>query len=242
MAQPVLSYRSQKVSDTSAVAATRDSLLRALQPSGQTLRLRDCARIPQRRFILSVTRAEALGAELTFEILREPDSTYSLQMQASPTGASPKRCEPPLPPAPWSGPPLTRIDVPRVYRAEWQKAPNRSTCVLIAPRSLGEGAGAVPRAATFSGGWAVAYDRPELRSAFGVAGTGSKASDPAYRDWPHVRRWADSSSAEYGPEGGTGPNQLAYLRIAGQECLYNVWSRLSRAHLELLLDQLRVVE
>jgi len=132
--------------------------------------------------------------------------------------------------------------VAAVYRTEWQKAPNRATCALIAPRSLGEGAGAVPRRANFSGGWAVAYDRPGLRSAFGVAGTGSKASDPAYSDWPHARRWADGSSAEYGPEGGTGSNQLAYLRIAGQECLYNVWSRLGRAHLELLLEELRFVQ
>ncbi|MDQ3996287.1 MAG: hypothetical protein M3303_04645 [Gemmatimonadota bacterium] len=101
MAQPVLSYRSQKVADTSAAAATRDSLLRPLQSSGQQLRLRDCARrVPQRRFILSVTQAEALGAELTFQILREPDSTYSLHMQASPTGAAPQRCDPSLRRAP----------------------------------------------------------------------------------------------------------------------------------------------
>ncbi|HEY5610921.1 MAG TPA: hypothetical protein VIL97_06930 [Thermoanaerobaculia bacterium] len=33
----------------------------------------------------------------------------------------------------------------------------------------------------------------------------------------------------------------AYLRIAGQQCLYNLWSRLGRDHLELLLDELRLV-
>ena len=147
-----------------------------------------------------------------------------------------------LPRAPWAEPSLRWGEVPAAYRTEWQKASNRRTCVAIAPRSLGEAARATPRAATFSGGWAVAYDTPAVRSAFGVAGTGSKASDPAYSDWPYVRRWADGSSAEYGPEGGSGNNQLAYLRIAGQECLYNVWSRLGRAHLEQLLDQLRFVE
>ena len=52
---------------------------------------------------------------------------------------------------------------------------------------------------------------------------------------------ADGSTAGYGPEGGTGPAQLAYLRIAGQGCLYNVWSRLGRAHLEQLLGALRFV-
>jgi hypothetical protein len=146
------------------------------------------------------------------------------------------------PAAPWTGRALEWDEVPAAYRAEWFKAANRRTCAAIAPESLAEGTGATPRAATFSGGWAVAYDTRIVRSAFGVAGTGSKASDPAYSDWPYVRRWADGSSAEYGPEGGSGDNQLAYLRIAGQECLYNVWSRLGRAHLERLLDQLRFVE
>ena len=42
-------------------------------------------------------------------------------------------------------------------------------------------------------------------------------------------------------EGGSGPNQLAYLTIPGQGCLYNVWSRLGVDHLEYLLGQLRFV-
>ncbi len=153
--------------------------------------------------------------------------------------------EPPAagpPRAPWAGQSLRWSQLPAPYRTEWEKAANRSTCAPVAPSSLGDGAAARARAATFSGGWAVAYDTPTTRSAFGVAGTGSKASDPAYSDWPFVRRWADGSSAEYGPEGGTGDNQLAYLRISGQGCLYNVWSRLGRQHLEHLLDQLRFVE
>jgi len=77
---------------------------------------------------------------------------------------------------------------------------------------------------------------------FGIAGTGSSATDDAYDAWPHTIRWADSSSAGYGPEGGSGPNQLAYLRVTGQECLYNVWSRLGVPHLEHLLSQLRFVK
>lgn len=153
----------------------------------------------------------------------------------------PPPAAPVLPAAPWSGERLAPGAVPAVYLSEWRKAENRAGCAPIAPASLGEGAGARPRAATFSGGWAVAYDRPGLRSAFGVAGTGSRASDPAYDEWPHRRAWADGSAAGYGPEGGTGANQLAYLRIQGQDCLYNVWSNLGRAHLEHLLDNLRFV-
>lgn len=145
------------------------------------------------------------------------------------------------PPAPWALPALATAQVPRLYLEQWRRAENRTTCALVAPGSLGVGEGAVPRAATFSGGWAVAYDQPDLRSAFGVAGTGAPAAEPSYDEWPFSRRWADGSSAGYGPEGGSGPNQLAYLRIAGQGCLYNVWSRLGREHLEHLLQQLRFV-
>jgi hypothetical protein len=150
---------------------------------------------------------------------------------------------PAVPRAPWASARLPGASLPAVYVTQWEKAENRATCALLAPQSVGAaGAGAVPRAATFSGGWAVAYDLPGERSAFGVAGTGSRASDPAYDQWPYALEWADGSSAGYGPEGGTGPNQLAYLRVAGQDCLYNVWSRLGREHLEELLGQLRFVE
>lgn len=145
------------------------------------------------------------------------------------------------PPAPWAGAALTAGEVPTAYAEQWRQAENRAGCALIAPRALGAGEGATPRAATFSGGWAVAYDQPDLRSAFGVAGAGVAADGPSYADWPHARAWADGSSASYGPEGGTGPNQLAYLRIAGQQCLYNIWSRLGVEHLEFLLEQLRFV-
>lgn len=88
----------------------------------------------------------------------------------------------------------------------------------------------------------MAYDLPNLRSAFGIAGAGVSAGDPSYDKWPYIQQWDDGSKAEYGPEGGTGPNELAYVRIQGQKCLYNVWSRLGRQHLELLLSELRLVE
>lgn len=145
------------------------------------------------------------------------------------------------PPAPWSGAPLPAASVPSVYGAEWRKAANRAACAPLAPASLDPHVAARPRAATFSGGWAVAYDLPDRRSAFGVAGAGVSAAGPSYSGWPYRMRWADGSTAEYGPEGGTGPNQLAYLRIPGQDCLYNVWSGLGREHLEQLLGRLRFV-
>lgn len=148
----------------------------------------------------------------------------------------------PIPPAPWSQPTLSRGNVPAVYVTEWREADNRITCALLAPASLGDGTGATPRAATFSGGWAVAYDKGETRSAFGVAGTAVNSADPDSWKWSHNLRWADGSTAGYGPEGGTGPSELAYLKVHGQQCLYNVWSRLGRQHLEHLLTQLRFVD
>jgi hypothetical protein len=153
------------------------------------------------------------------------------------TGTAPRDSQ-----APWRDAPLRRADVPAVFVTQWEKAENRATCALIAPRSLGDGAGATPRAAQFGGGWGVAYDLPNIRSAFGVAGAGVTADDPTYDKWPYVLTWDDGSRAEYGPEGGQGPNQLAYVTIRGQRCLYNVWSRLGRAHLEYLLRELRLVE
>jgi len=101
---------------------------------------------------------------------------------------------------------------------------------------------ATPRKATFSGGWSVAYDLPQQRSVFGVAGPGSDAWDPdTYAQWPHNVSWSDGSSAGYGPEAGTGPNWLAYVKIPGQQCLYNVWSRRGQSHLEQIIDSLRMV-
>lgn len=143
---------------------------------------------------------------------------------------------------PWSGPRLDPDEIPAVYLTEWGSARNRAACALLAPASIGTPRPATPRRATFSGGWAVAYDLPELRSAFGIAGTGARAAAPAYAGFPYHREWLDGSSVDYGLEGGSGPNLLAYLRVRGQDCLYNVWSRLGREHLEFLISQLRYVE
>jgi len=144
--------------------------------------------------------------------------------------------------APWSNERLAPRDVPPVYVTVWRAAENRHGCALLAPARLSSEVAAQPRAATFSGGWAVAYDLPSERSAFGVAGTGASAwTGEVYDAWPERRAYADGSRVGYGREGGTGPNWLAYVRIPGQDCLYNVWSRRGQAHLEELLAELRFV-
>jgi hypothetical protein len=148
-------------------------------------------------------------------------------------------------PPPWSNPAIAASAVPPIYPTVWRQSANRARCALLAPERLDPTLAreAMPRAAPFSGGWAVAYDLPTMRSAFGVAGTGSSAwADDIYDAWPEKRVFADSSRAGYGPEGGAGPNWLAYVLIPGQECLYNVWSRRGQAHLEELMGQLRFVQ
>ncbi|BAV65269.1 hypothetical protein [Sphingobium cloacae] len=149
----------------------------------------------------------------------------------------------------------------RRARAEWAKAENRKHCAPLALAAPGQPEG-TPRAATFGGGWAVAFDLPGQRSAYGFAGTGLLPDDYAeaavqrdrlYRQWPYfrdLRQFAAPSFAGYGQEGaepypagnpdGTGLKSLAYVRIAGQRCTYNVWSGISRDHLLWMLDNLRI--
>jgi hypothetical protein len=87
---------------------------------------------------------------------------------------------------------------------------------------------------------------------YGVAGAGVAADDDSrLSTWPYFKRYADGSAVGYGVVGrepysasnpdGAGQQSLAYLRIAGQGCSYNVWSKLGRQHLELLLSRLRRV-
>lgn len=146
--------------------------------------------------------------------------------------------------------------------AEWRKAENRRACAPLAFTAEGGARGQARRAA-FGGGWGVAFDQPGLRSAYGLAGTGLLPGDEApigeqrerlARQWPYVRALPGlrpQAFAGYGIEGATplttadgdgrGQNMLAYVRVPGQRCLYNVWSRLGRRHLEFLMDGLRIV-
>jgi hypothetical protein len=153
----------------------------------------------------------------------------------------------------------------QVAVAEWRKASNRKACAPLALASNG-GVRSKVRSANFGGGWGVAFDTPSMRSAYGFAGSGLLPEDQASqaekraelaRQWPYTRELGRpgglpaGSLAGYGLEGaarysdanpsGAGEQSIAYVRIAGQKCLYDVWSRVSRAHLETLLDSLRIV-
>lgn len=145
-------------------------------------------------------------------------------------------------PPPWAVAPLAADAAPAVYREEWARADNRATCAPLVLAGAEAEPGIRVRRANFSGGWGVAYDAPGQRSVFGIAGAGVPArADDAYR-FPHTIAWSDGSEANYGLEGGTGPGQAAYLTVAGQDCLYNLWSKRGPAHLEALFASLRRLE
>ena len=163
--------------------------------------------------------------------------------------------------APWSAPPLPQSAVPQHLIADWAGAANQTWCSALFPedpRSLSPAG--VSRSADFSGGWAVAWDLPNGpgrdatdgycpdcgRSAFGIAGADFTGTVNDLAIWPNQIAWSDGSRAGHGLEGleapGSGAPELAYLKIDGQGCLYNVWSFLGEEHLLELLDSLRFVE
>lgn len=168
----------------------------------------------------------------------------------------------PSPAAPSPGEPLA-IQAERLILTEWRKAANRKTCAPLAFTTTAEFE-ATPRPARFSGGWAIAFDLPGLRSAYGIAGTGhvpDRHEDAGlqrqrlFEQWPLFRDLPAlpfPSFAGYGYEGAgsydaaaaarSGGKHLAYVRIGGQACDYNVWTRMGREHMESLLANLRLAE
>lgn len=146
------------------------------------------------------------------------------------------------PRAPLDSAPVAAGAVPAVYLVEWKKAKNRARCAPLALVGGEKRPGVKVRRADFSDGWAVAYDLPGQRSAYGVAGTGLDIDGKGYR-FPNSLNFADGSNAHYGLTGGTGPGYLAYVEVAGQRCLYNVWSNVGgQEQLEELLRSLRLVQ
>ena len=146
-------------------------------------------------------------------------------------------------PPPWTAKAVKSIAVPEVYYSQWYKAENQKTCALLVLSTGDKMRDAKPRRAEYSGGWAVAFDTPKIRSIYGIAGTGSVAlARDDSKTFPNTIRWSDGSYASYGLKGGTGPGYLAYVTVAGQGCKYNVWSQISQDHLVSLLNGLRFAQ
>jgi hypothetical protein len=144
--------------------------------------------------------------------------------------------------APWDRAPLDLAGIPSVLIDEWQRAENQLWCSVLFPLTVAP-EGATMRRAEFGGGWAVAWDLPELRSAFGVAGVGLPAWDDIGTRMPMTVRYGDQVVG-YGGEGfdDDAEQRLAEFSIPGQLCAYQVWSKLGDEHLLGLVDSLRQID
>lgn len=159
-------------------------------------------------------------------------------------------------PPPWSGSQIASGDARRVGIDEWLAAENKDQARLVLPADVALSDGAAPRPATFSGGWAVAWDEtggPGVdptgafcetcgRGVAGVAGTGSLATRDFGPPFTNVVQWSDGSAVGYTGARPDNRQFLANLYVNGQGALYQVWSYVSQRHLEYLISQLRFVE
>lgn len=143
---------------------------------------------------------------------------------------------------PWNREMIDLAEVPPVLVEEWRRAENHLWCSALYPVDTGVTA-ATLRRAEFSGGWALAWDTPELRSAFGIAGVGSPAWVDIGIRMPNTVAY-DGQIVGYGGEGfdDAATQRLAEFSIPGQLCAYQIWSQLGDEHLLELVDSLRLVE
>lgn len=160
-----------------------------------------------------------------------------------------------LPAAPWSSIRLVASEAPSALMSAWSEAENRAWC---APASVASGADATARAAQVYGGWSVEFDqagvpgvRPDGRAcprcgraAFGIVGTAMSPEDAIDPDAeaPPAPTFADGSRAEIIPAASRGEAASATVVVAGQGCVYQVWSFLGEEHLQTLLSSFRLVE
>lgn len=144
--------------------------------------------------------------------------------------------------APWDREKLAGADASPVLIEEWQLSENQLWCSGLFPDGFDTG-GATIRRAEFAGGWAVAWDLPGLRSAFGIAGTGSPAWVDIGIRMPKTVAYGDQVVG-YGGEGfdEAAQQRLAEFAIPGQLCGYQAWSKLGDEHLLELVDSLRRVD
>lgn len=150
-----------------------------------------------------------------------------------------------LPIASWTKPAINSSQTDAVYHQEWSKSPTKTTCPILAlpKNSNAQISGHSARRANFSGGWGVAYDLPNDRSAYGVANVGVlKSGEQVFDNWPYNVSYQDGSRVGYGHEGGDpSAKWLAYLVIPQNRCFYNVWSSQGQSHLEQMISELRWV-
>lgn len=161
----------------------------------------------------------------------------------------------PAPTAPWSAEHLAQPAAPRALLQAWHRADNQGWCAPLAPTTLGAGDGARARAGSYAGGWSLEFDhrgsagmtaRGEVcetcgRGAFGVAGTAMSADEAQDLVGPTATVQADGGRIDV-QASAEDPAAVATIVVPGQDCVYQVWSFLGRAHLDELVASLRLVD
>jgi hypothetical protein len=159
-----------------------------------------------------------------------------------------------LPAAPWAAERLETTAVPDALIASWRDAENRAWCAPVAPSAID---GAIARAGEIYGGWSVEFDhagspgvRPNGstcprcgRAAFGIVGTAMTPEDAVDPDAvvEPAPTFNDGSRAEIAAAASRSEAASATIVVAGQGCVYQVWSFLGEEHLRGLVDSLRLV-
>jgi hypothetical protein len=163
-----------------------------------------------------------------------------------------------LPSAPWSAPAMSAHEAPRQILTAWENADNRDHCAPLATRSMGVAEGAHARTSELSGGWLVEFDHPGLpgvdrqgrecdtcgRSVVGIAGTSIAPDALIAPDADTLSpTYSDGSHAEIEVVDADGESVASVtFTIAGQSCVYEVWSLLGPDHLAEVVSGLRLVE
>ena len=149
----------------------------------------------------------------------------------------------------------------------WATAENNQICAPIG--SLAGNAELVPAAIIPSRpstqvGWAILFNHPNGEPGYNIEGAGHYVPDeesesarrvtiqkkwPGFRELPNLAPGAyagylalgESLNAPQNPE-GIGMATKAFVHIPGQKCTYHVSDRISRIHLEKVLDGLRMID
>jgi len=189
---------------------------------------------------ISIATAILLSACSTTTL--QPEGTTPATPTPSPlsVASTTERAED-LPPPPWGMEHTPGDRAPWNLVAAWQQASNRDWCAPILPTTVDM---SDARAVEFEGGWAVELDQAHGRT-LGFMGTAMRVDDedPAVA-MAERRSWSDGSEAlfEVSADEDGALAQLATIKIAGQECVYQAWAMGPGNDLDQLVAGLRLVD
>jgi hypothetical protein len=213
-------------------------------------------------FLISACGASRLGAPVIAANAPATTTAPTIAMHdttttaASESVALPEHVEAaPAPAAPWSAERLAQPAAPRALLQAWRRADNSGWCAPLAPTSLGAGEGARARSGAYAGGWSLEFDQRGSagmtaagevcetcgRGSFGIAGTSMSAEEAEDLVGATATVLADGGRIDV-QTSSEDPASVATIVVPGQDCVYQVWTFLGRAHLDQLVASLRLVD